>query len=540
MRFEGMKIRSGFKYLAAAVITAALMIHSPAAAFAEEEGNQEAVSEDTAVVEQDTAAAEPETDPPAPETQAPETQAPETQAPETQAPETQAPETETPETQAAETYMSETEMQGSGAGETQADESQATETFLGETAEMTESIIFEEPESESEIVFESETESESLLFTDTEVETAWSDILSDEDYAAVVDLLRSDTGIPIEGLPAYLTQEMVSGALKIQEEKGFPASVVLATIIVESGNGTYGASEGESDGLTKLAFEYHNLFALKGTGTAGTMQISPEELKYSAPLASDDYYYRVYNTDMESIDDWADYIDEYFGSTLRKTRGSDEFSMALAACRTTEKSYYLDLRKAVKDYGLERLDTLTLEQFESMLSTYVNPCPGSHVTSGFGYRSFDHKVHLGIDLATGSRKVPTYAADSGRVVSAAFGSSVGNMIVIDHGNGIVTKYMHHSKMYVKAGDYVVKGQQIGLAGTTGHSTGIHLHYQVEVNGSPVNPLPYLVDDMADPIPMDNGTGSIVEVPSFDLEMGNIRIGDPMAADDSNKRESGVS
>ena len=64
-------------------------------------------------------------------------------------------------------------------------------------------------------------------------------------------------------------------------------------------------------------------------------------------------------------------------------------------------------------------------------------------------------------------------------------------MVIDHGNGLVTRYKHHDRIYVEAGDKVEKGQQIGLSGTTGVSTGNHLHFQVELNGIPVDPLAYL-------------------------------------------------
>ena len=95
------------------------------------------------------------------------------------------------------------------------------------------------------------------------------------------------------------------------------------------------------------------------------------------------------------------------------------------------------------------------------------------------------------DLNYGSENIPTYAAESGTVIFAGYSGSAGNLITIDHGNGLVTKYMHHSEIYVKVGDHVEKGQQIGLSGTTGRSTGNHLHFQVEENGVAVNPLLYL-------------------------------------------------
>lgn len=121
---------------------------------------------------------------------------------------------------------------------------------------------------------------------------------------------------------------------------------------------------------------------------------------------------------------------------------------------------------------------------------FANPCPSGTVSSTFGYRDFDSSFHKGLDLAA-SEGSPTYAADAGTVIIAGWSDSAGNWVVIDHGNGIVTKYMHHSALAVSAGQTVVKGQQIGYVGNTGDSFGAHLHFQVEVNGTAVDPQGYL-------------------------------------------------
>ena len=71
------------------------------------------------------------------------------------------------------------------------------------------------------------------------------------------------------------------------------------------------------------------------------------------------------------------------------------------------------------------------------------------------------------------------------------------MVIIDHGNGLVTKYMHHEKVFVEEGQKVEKGQQIGLSGTTGQSTGNHLHFQVEEHGTAVDPLQYFTEKQQD-------------------------------------------
>ena len=94
-------------------------------------------------------------------------------------------------------------------------------------------------------------------------------------------------------------------------------------------------------------------------------------------------------------------------------------------------------------------------------------------------------------MGTGVYNIPTYAAKAGTVIFAGEAGACGNLITIDHGDGLVTKYMHHAEIYVKEGDVVEKGQQIGLSGTTGNSTGNHLHFQVEEDGNAVDPLKYL-------------------------------------------------
>ncbi len=126
---------------------------------------------------------------------------------------------------------------------------------------------------------------------------------------------------------------------------------------------------------------------------------------------------------------------------------------------------------------------------------FTNPCPGySRISSGFGPRSAPKAgastYHKGIDMAA-SMGTPIYAGESGTVTSASYSGSGGNMIVINYGNGIQTYYMHCSKMYVSAGQKVSRGENIGAVGSTGNSTGPHLHFQVMVNGTAVNPLGYL-------------------------------------------------
>lgn len=108
------------------------------------------------------------------------------------------------------------------------------------------------------------------------------------------------------------------------------------------------------------------------------------------------------------------------------------------------------------------------------------------ISSGFGMRW--GKMHKGIDIA-GSGSV--MAADNGRVAFVGWDGGYGNAIIIDHGNGMKTLYGHLRSFNVKVGDVVQKGQQIGVKGSTGNSTGVHLHFEVIVNGTAQNPMRYL-------------------------------------------------
>ena len=124
----------------------------------------------------------------------------------------------------------------------------------------------------------------------------------------------------------------------------------------------------------------------------------------------------------------------------------------------------------------------------------AHPVPGASITSGFGGRvaptAGATSSHDGIDYGAGYGAT-VYAADSGTVITAQYNSARGNYIVINHGNGMQTWYQHLSAMNVSVGQTVSKGQAIGAVGTTGVSTGPHLHFEVHVGGVPVNPLNYL-------------------------------------------------
>jgi len=118
---------------------------------------------------------------------------------------------------------------------------------------------------------------------------------------------------------------------------------------------------------------------------------------------------------------------------------------------------------------------------------FVWPCEGV-VVSGFGVRW--GRMHEGIDIAC-AYGAPVHAAAAGTVIYAGWMQGYGNLVVLDHGNGISTAYAHASAILVSVGQSVGQGEEVSLVGATGHATGPHLHFEVRVNGVAVDPLSYL-------------------------------------------------
>lgn len=124
------------------------------------------------------------------------------------------------------------------------------------------------------------------------------------------------------------------------------------------------------------------------------------------------------------------------------------------------------------------------------------PLGDARLTSQFGMRTHPvlggRRQHHGIDLSapTGT---PIYATADGTVSMAKYFGSYGNYIQIEHGGEMQTRYAHLSQISVPDGSRVTKGQLIGYVGSTGRSTGPHLHYEVRIAGAPVNPLPYMAE-----------------------------------------------
>ena len=137
---------------------------------------------------------------------------------------------------------------------------------------------------------------------------------------------------------------------------------------------------------------------------------------------------------------------------------------------------------------------LTLESAKKKLIPTMLPVIGGSYSSNFGWRidpfNGQHSYHEGIDFS-GREGTPIMAAAGGIVVYAERDPQYGNMLEIDHGNDLITRYAHAVRLHVKVGDMVLRGAKIAEVGNTGRSTGAHLHFEVRQRGVAVNPTQFL-------------------------------------------------
>ncbi len=212
--------------------------------------------------------------------------------------------------------------------------------------------------------------------------------------------------------------------------------------------------------------------------------ITVPEPELSVERMEENYYEEIYDADVIYIenDDW------YTNQTKVHRQPSAGFRKVIADV------HYLNdkevSREILKEEVLMEAVAKVVERGTKIPPTYIRPISGGRLSSSFGRRKAPTKgastYHKGIDWA-----VPTgtavYASCGGTVAKAGWGSGYGYVVYINHEDGKQTRYGHLSKVLVKAGDSVKQGERIALSGNTGVSTGPHLHFEILVNGTQVNP-----------------------------------------------------
>ncbi|MGE3972914.1 MAG: M23 family metallopeptidase [Bdellovibrionales bacterium] len=165
-------------------------------------------------------------------------------------------------------------------------------------------------------------------------------------------------------------------------------------------------------------------------------------------------------------------------------------------------SLSIRIDEAVKESGLREQGIIELWESLQGRQNLMKATPSSSpvrgwFTSRFGYRispmTGRAMMHQGLDIAA-SPGTSVYSPADGVVSFAGYDSGYGKLVSIDHGYGVVTRYGHNSKIFVKMGQVVKRGDLLTAVGNTGHSTGPHLHYEVRINGVPVDPSNYILEE----------------------------------------------
>ncbi|MBQ8823105.1 MAG: peptidoglycan DD-metalloendopeptidase family protein [Lachnospiraceae bacterium] len=200
------------------------------------------------------------------------------------------------------------------------------------------------------------------------------------------------------------------------------------------------------------------------------------------------YYEEVYNADIVYVDNdsW------YTTKSVVLQEPSAGFRKVIA-----EEVYVGDSQTErnilLEEVVMEAVPKI-VERGTKIPPTYIKPINGGRLSSKFGKRSAPtagaSTYHKGVDWAV-SKGTSVYASSGGTVTKAGWGSSYGYVVYINHGNGTETRYAHLSKVLVSKGQKVKQGEIIAKSGNTGRSTGPHLHFEIRIDGTPVNPLKYV-------------------------------------------------
>ncbi|MDF3826033.1 peptidoglycan DD-metalloendopeptidase family protein [Enterococcus faecium] len=261
-------------------------------------------------------------------------------------------------------------------------------------------------------------------------------------------------------------------ARKVGQEKDLYASVMIAQAILESANGQ-----------SKLAqAPNHNLFGIKGTYKGKGVSFVTQEDLGNGTLHTTEATFRKYDTYEESLKDYAQLLKEglphnshfYEGVWKSQAKTYQEATKFLTGRYATDTTYDKKLNGLIETYDLTSYDK---EVAVSQLNKkgYMVPLKKYTISSPFGTRG--REFHRGLDFAA-SQGEPIYASKSGKVIKAEYHPSWGNVVVIEHEDGTSALYAHQQEYEVKVGNKVSQGEIIGYVGSTGHSTGSHLHLEI--------------------------------------------------------------
>ena len=261
-------------------------------------------------------------------------------------------------------------------------------------------------------------------------------------------------------------------ARKIGQENDLYASVMIAQAILESASGQSQLAQAPN----------YNLFGIKGTHNGKGVSFATQEDLGNGTLYTTQATFRQYENYEDSLNDYAQLLKEgltgnshfYDGVWKTNAKTYQEATKFLTGRYATDTSYDKKLNGLIETYDLIKYDK---EVAGPQLNKkgYVVPLKNYTISSPFGTRGGE--FHRGLDLAAPQGE-PIYASKAGTVVKAEFHPSWGNYVAIEHEDGTTALYAHQQEYQVKVGDKVEQNQIIGYVGSTGNSTGSHLHFEL--------------------------------------------------------------
>ena len=238
---------------------------------------------------------------------------------------------------------------------------------------------------------------------------------------------------------------------------------------------------------TELEQEMANLEAAKQELSVQQEELEAQRAENDELLLQMEQAYATLSEDYQNYMDLEDALSEQIA------KSETDYFNALAqeeAARQAELA-----RKQAEEAAKQRREASTGGNVTATESGFVYPLPSRvSITDAYGYRTHpltgEYKWHNGVDFAAGAGAA-IYATKSGTVTSSCYNEAYGNMVTINHGDGYSSLYGHMDYATVSAGDYVKQGEIIGYVGSTGWSTGPHLHFTIYYNGADVNPMNYV-------------------------------------------------
>lgn len=266
-------------------------------------------------------------------------------------------------------------------------------------------------------------------------------------------------------------------ARKIGKEKNLYASVMLAQAILESASGASSLAQAPN----------YNLFGIKGTHNGKSISMATQEDSGNGTMYTTQSSFRVYENYEDCFNDYATLLTEgisgdsnyYAGALKTNAKTYQEATKFLTGRYATDTQYNKKLNGLIETYDLTQYDKE--EQGASINNgSYKIPLNNYTISSSYGNRGGE--FHRGLDMAAAQGE-PIHATRSGRVLKAEYHYSWGNYVVVEHEDGITALYAHQQQYLVKVGDNVSQGQVIGYVGSTGNSTGSHLHLELCLDSS---------------------------------------------------------